>query len=107
MLTLSDRSGVLPVPAASRPIRRPARGYALRLLRIAALRAARLIRRWRGRAAVRTAGELDEVGESTRRDLGLLDTHRCTPYELADIDAGLESTRMRLFVMTGHYWRGS
>ena len=103
MLTLSDRSGVLPLSAGGRP----ARSHAARLLRIAAARAARLLARWRRRAAVPTACDFDGVGEATLRDLGLLDTHRCTPYELADIDAGLESTRMRLFAMTGHYWRGS
>ncbi len=103
MLTLSARSGVLPVLAG----RRPARSHATRLLRIVALRAARLLARWQRRAAGPTASEFDQVGEATLRDLGLRDTHRCTPYELADIDAGLESTRMRLFAMTGQYWRGS
>ena len=103
MLSLSDRSGILPGLAS----RRPARRRLTRLLPVAAARTARLLAPWRQRPAAEAARELDPVGEATLRDLGLLDTHRCPPYDLADIDAGLESTRMRLFAMTGQYWRGS
>jgi hypothetical protein len=103
MLSISDRSGVFPGFAG----RRPARSHVRRLLRIAAARTARLLAPWRHRLAAPAARELDEVGDATLRDLGLLDAYRGTPYDLADIDAGLESTRMRLFAMTGQYWRGS
>ena len=49
----------------------------------------------------------DEPGDATLRDLGLDSGSQPSPYPLVDIDPAMESTRMRLFVMTGSYWRGS
>jgi len=54
-----------------------------------------------------------EASEATLRDPGLDrkfdgDTdRRLPPFHMADIHSSLESTRMRLFLLTGHYWRGS
>lgn len=51
--------------------------------------------------------EADEAGDATLRDLGLDADRPRSAFHLADIHAGFESTRMRLFAMTGQYWRGS
>lgn len=49
----------------------------------------------------------DEAGHATLRDLGLLERGRGSPYDLADIHPGIETTRMHLFTLTGRYWSGS
>ena len=60
---------------------------------------------WRPRP--QSAFHPDEPGDATLRDLGLDSGSQPSPYHLVDIDPAMESTRMRLFVMTGSYWRGS
>jgi hypothetical protein len=60
-----------------------------------------------GRTRAEAAIDPDEAGDATLRELGLENRSAPSPYDLADMHQGLESTRMRLFVMTGHFWRGS
>ena len=60
---------------------------------------------WRPRP--QSALHPDQPGDATLRDLGLDSGSQASPHRLVDIDPAMESTRMRLFVMTGSYWRGS
>lgn len=68
-------------------------------------RLARLLARHRAVGVAAIAP--DEAANPTLRDLGLEERRRDSPYDLADIHPGIESTRMHLFTMTGRYWRGS
>ena len=105
MLITFDPSGDFPAAAGRRPSSRQAPGWLRRSLSRCGRLLASLLTPWR--AGPQWAFHPDEPGDAILRDLGLEGRRTGSACDLADIDPGLESTRMRLFVMTGHYWRGS
>lgn len=105
MLITFGPSGDFPTAAARRPAGRRLPGWLRRgLSRGGRLLASLLTSR---RAGPQWALHPDEPGDAILRDLGLEGRRTGSACDLADIDPSLESTRMRLFVMTGHYWSGS
>ncbi len=105
-LTVAGPAGALADAARRRPAGRRAPGLfptLLAWLRTTLLATLRNLGRNRAEAVI----DPDAAGDATLRDLGLENRRGPSPYDLTDMHPGLESTRMRLFVMTGHFWRGS
>ena len=105
MLITFGPSGDFPTAAGRRPAGHRPPGRLRRSLSRFGRLLGSLMSSWR--AGPRWAFHTDEPGDAILRDLGLESRRGGSACDLADIDPSLEATRMRLFVMTGNYWRGS